>query len=196
MSEETPEVSETTEAPADTEVKAEATEGDTSEAVDLESELAKWKEQARKHERRAKDNAAAAKELDEIKKSQLSEQERLVAETRQSTMQELAGKLVDAEFKAATKGRFVSPDAALAFNRSEFVSPDGDIDTDAIQTWVEANTVTQDQPKVDLGQGQRGDTAKLSMIRSADELSNMSPDDILKARQEGRLDYQSIKGGL
>jgi len=189
---------ETTETPTETEETTEQVEvdadGDTSEAPDLEKELAKWKEQARKQERRAKDNAAAAKELDEIKKSQLSEQERLVAETRQSTMQELAGKLVDAEFKAATKGRYVSPDAALAFDRNEFISPDGDIDTDALQTWVESNTVTTGQPKVDLGQGERGDTAKLSMIRSRDELSDMSPQEILKARTDGRLDYL-LKGG-
>jgi len=189
---------ETTETPTETEETTEQVEvdadGDTSEAPDLEKELAKWKEQARKQERRAKDNAAAAKELDEIKKSQLSEQERLVAETRQSTMQELAGKLVDAEFKAATKGRYVSPDAALAFDRNEFISPDGDIDTDALQAWVESNTVTTGQPKVDLGQGERGDTAKLSVIRSRDELSDMSPAEILKARTDGRLDYL-LKGG-
>lgn len=189
MSEETTDTPEVTEAPAETETQTEAPEGDKPEAVDLESELAKWKEQARKHERRAKDNAAAAKELEEIKKSQLTEQERLVAETRQAAMREVAGKLVDAEFKAATKGRFVSPDAALAFNREEFISPDGDIDADAIQTWVEANTVTTDQPKVDLGQGSRGEGSKASMIRSRDELADMSPQEILKARQDGRLDY-------
>jgi len=189
---------ETTETPTETEETTEQVEvdadGDTSEAPDLEKELAKWKEQARKQERRAKDNAAAAKELDEIKKSQLSEQERLVAETRQATMQELAGKLVDAEFKAATKGRYVSPDAALAFDRNEFISPDGDIDTDALQTWVESNTVTTGQAKVDLGQGERGDTARLSVIRSRDELADMSPAEILKARTDGRLDYL-LKGG-
>lgn len=185
MSEETTEITEET-----TEQEAEVTESvDTSEPVDLEAELAKWKEQARKHERRAKDNAAAAKELDEIKKSQLTEQERLVAEARTATLQEVAGKLVDAEFKAATQGRFVSPEAALAFDRKEFISPDGEIDSDAIRTWVESNTVSPEQPKVDLGQGNRGNDAKLGMIRSRDELQDMSPAEILKARQDGRLDY-------
>lgn len=188
MSEETTATTESTEEQPQQE--AEVTESDdTSEPVDLDAELAKWKEQARKHERRAKDNAAAAKELDDIKKSQLTEQERLVAETRQSTLQEVAGKLVDAEFKAATQGRFVSPDAALAFDRKEFISPDGEIDSDAIRTWVEANTMTPEQPKVDFGQGSRGNDAKLGMIRSRDELQDMSPSEILKARQDGRLDY-------
>lgn len=193
MSEETTtETTETTEQAPQQE--AEVTESaDTVEPDNLEAELAKWKEQARKHERRAKDNAAAAKELDEIKKSQLTDQEKLVAEARQSTLQEVAGKLVDAEFKAATQGRFVSPDAALAFDRKEFISPDGEIDSDAIRTWVESNTVTPEQPKVDLGQGNRGTDAKLGMIRSRDELQDMSSAEILKARQDGRLDYHSLK---
>lgn len=193
MSEETTtETTETTEQAPQQE--AEVTESaDTVEPDNLEAELAKWKEQARKHERRAKDNAAAAKELDEIKKSQLTDQEKLVAEARQSTLQEVAGKLVDAEFKAATHGRFVSPDAALAFDRKEFISPDGEIDSDAIRTWVESNTVTPEQPKVDLGQGNRGTDAKLGMIRSREELQDMSSAEILKARQDGRLDYHSIK---
>lgn len=193
MSEETTtETTDTTEQAPQQE--AEVTESaDTVEPDNLEAELAKWKEQARKHERRAKDNAAAAKELDEIKKSQLTDQEKLVAEARQSTLQEVAGKLVDAEFKAATHGRFVSPDAALAFDRKEFISPDGEIDSDAIRTWVESNTVTPEQPKVDLGQGNRGTDAKLGMIRSREELQDMSSAEILKARQDGRLDYHSIK---
>lgn len=188
MSEETTEVVDTTEETPQQEAEVEVAD-DTSAAVDLESELAKWKEQSRKHERRARDNAAAAKELDEIKKSQLTEQEKLVAEARQSVLQEVAVKLVDAEFKAATQGRFVSPEAALAFDRKEFISPDGEIDSEAIQTWVASNTVTTEAPKVDLGQGSRGDNAKLAMIRSRDELQDMSPQEILKARQDGRLDY-------
>lgn len=186
MSEETPDTTEKTEEPQQ---EAEAPESDDTSGQDgAEAELAKWKEMARKHERRATENAVAAKELDEIKKSQLTEQERLVAEARQSTLLEVAGKLVDAEFKAVTRGRSLAPEAALTFDRNDFISPDGEIDGDAIQTWVESNTVTTEQPKIDLGQGARGNDARLGSIRSREDLATMSREEILKARTDGRLD--------
>ena len=74
---------------------------ETTETVDLSAEVEKWKSLSRKNEQQAKANAQAAKELEELKRSQLSETERLIQqakeETQRSVKQEFAQKLVDAE---------------------------------------------------------------------------------------------------
>ena len=49
----------------------------------LQAQLDHWKNIAKKQEQRAKSNAAAARELEEIKRSQMSAQERLEAERDQ-----------------------------------------------------------------------------------------------------------------
>jgi len=134
----------------------------------------------------------ASKELDEFRKSQLTEQERLIEETKEETARavrfEFAEKLVDAELKSYLKGRTIDSGALFEFNKSAFVNETGDIDSEAIATWVEAHSMTAEMPKPDLGQGQRGTKKGLSQIRSRDELETMSPADILDARKDGRLD--------
>lgn len=50
---------------------------------DASKELEHWKSMSRKNEQRARANASAARELEEIKRSQMSEQERLQAERDQ-----------------------------------------------------------------------------------------------------------------
>ena len=56
-------------------------EGDSDGKPDpLQAQLDHWKTIAKKQEQRAKSNAAAAKELEDIKRSQMSAQERLEAE--------------------------------------------------------------------------------------------------------------------
>jgi myosin heavy subunit len=140
----------------------------------------------------------ASKELDEYRQSQLTEQERLVAKTKEETRQEvkveLAGKLVEAELKSALKNRNLIGDAILDFNIKSFIDETGDVDSEAIATWVEAHSTQAEAPKPDLGQGVRGTTGSQAQIRSRDELSNMTPDEILKARKDGRLD--SLMGKL
>lgn len=77
-----------------------------------QKEVEKWQALARKHEQRAKDNADAAKALDEVKRSQMSDQERAVAEakaaTRAEILAEVGSKFVAAEFKVAAAGRTVN----------------------------------------------------------------------------------------
>ena len=65
----------------DDETESEAPE----EQPDLASELERWKANSRKNERRARENAAAAKELAEIKKAGMSDAERLQAELAEAT---------------------------------------------------------------------------------------------------------------
>ncbi len=188
------EVQETTDQVEET-TEAQATEETTpeSEMDTLRAELDKWKSMSRKNEQTAKANAQAAKELEEIKKSQLTDQEKLIEQTKEETAtairKEFAGKLVDAEFKGQLQGRTLKGDAILSFNKDEFITDTGDIDTEAIQQWVEANSNQSDVPVPDLGQGARGTNPSKSQIRSRDELSNMTPAEILAARTDGRLDY-------
>ena len=175
--------------------EAEATEATTpeSEMDTLRAELDKWKSMSRKNEQQAKANAQAAKELEEIKKSQLTDTEKLVEQTKEETAaavrKEFATKLVDAELKSQLHGRALTGDAVLSFDKNQFITDSGDIDTEAIQQWVEANSKQTDVPAPDLGQGARGTNPAKAQIRSRDELTNMTPAEILAARQDGRLDY-------
>lgn len=182
-------MAENTETP---EVEETAIEDNSTATVDLASEVEKWKSLSRKNEQQAKANAQAAKELEELKRSQLSDTEKLIESAKQETQkavrQEFAQKLVDAELKAALNGRVLEGQALLEFNKSSFITEDGDIDSTSIQSWVEAHSQTPTVPTYNLGQGARGTTASAATIRSREELSTMSPAEILAARKDGRLD--------
>lgn len=134
----------------------------------------------------------ASKELSEARLASLTDQERLVedakTETAKQIRMEFAEKLVEAELKSALNGRVLNGDAVLQFDKATFVDDNGDIDSESIATWVDAHSTQAEAPKPDLGQGARGSTKSQAQIRSRDELANMSPDEILKARKEGRLD--------
>jgi seryl-tRNA synthetase len=136
--------------------------------------------------------ADASTELDEIRKSQLSDTERLIEQTKDDTRRavrlEFAEKLVEAELKSSLKGRTLEGDSILTFDKTAFIDDSGDIDSEAIATWVEAHSTHADAPKPDLGQGARGDKNSLAQVRTRDELTNMSPAEILQARKDGRLD--------
>ena len=170
----------------------ETTTPELSEMDQLKAEVDKWKSLSRKNEQQAKANLAAAKELEEIRLSQLTDTEKLVEQTKIETAQairrEFATKLVDAELKAHLNGRVLEGGALLEFDKSSFIQDDGNIDSEAIQSWVEAHSKTNEMPAPDLGQGTRGVNPSKAQIRSRDELSNMSPAEILEARKEGRLD--------
>lgn len=172
--------------------EAQPAEQEETVTVDLESEVEKWKSLSRKNEQQARANALAAKELEELKKSQLSETERLIEstkdETRLAVRMEFAEKLVDAELKSNLTGRVLEGNALLDFDKSAFIDGDGNVDSEAVQVWVDAHSTKTDAPKPDLGQGARGSTTSLSQIRSRDELHNMSSKEIMAARADGRLD--------
>lgn len=181
-------MAETTEAPQ----AEETTSQESTEKVDLSAEVEKWKSLSRKNEQQAKANAQAAKELEELKRSQLSETERLIQQAKEETQRavkmEFAQKLVDAELKAALNGKVLDGGALLEFNKSQFISEDGEIDSSSIQSWVEAHSKTATSPTPDLGQGARGTNQSKALIRSREELATMSPAEILAARKDGRLD--------
>jgi hypothetical protein len=151
----------------------------------LAKQRAELKELKRTH-------SQASKELDEFRKSQLTEQERLIEQTKEDTARavrlEFAEKMVEAELKGSLKGRALVGDAILEFDKKAFIDDSGNIDSEAIATWVETHSTTTEAPKPDLGQGPRGTNRSLAQIRSRDELSTMTPAEILAARKDGRLD--------
>lgn len=153
MSENTTETTEATETTETTDA--------TTDTVDLAAEAEKWKALSRKHEQQAKANAAAAKELDDLRRASLTDAEKLVEQTREETRRavqlEYATKLVDAELKAALNGKSLQGDAILGFDKTKFVNADGEVDSAAIMAWVEAHTKPADATSApNLGQGSRG----------------------------------------
>lgn len=131
----------------------------TTEGKDLEAEVEKWKELSRKNEERAKANAGAAKELEELKKTTMSDTDKAIEAARKEGATEAAKKagarLVDAEVKAAAAGRKVDVAALLeGLDRSRFLTEDGEPDTKAIEEWVE-KVAPEKGETPDLGQGSR-----------------------------------------
>lgn len=134
-------------------------------------DAAKWKAMARKHEAKAKENAAAATELAALKASQLSETEKLAAakdaaEKRAAAMVERA---VNAEVRALAVADFADPsDAVDAIRATDFVNSEGEIDLDAVKAklsdlldakphWKRAPAAAPvpPKPRPDPGQGAR-----------------------------------------
>jgi len=91
-------------------------------------------------------------------------------------------------------GRSLDGSSLLDFDKSSFIQADGNIDSEAIQSWVEAHSTKAEQTIPDLGQGARGQNPSKSQIRSRDELKSMSPAEIMAATKDGRLD--SLMGKL
>lgn len=121
--------------------------------------------EARKHEDRAKANAAAAKELETLKQSSMTEQQKAVeaakGEARTETLREVGGKLAEAAIRVAAAGRQVDVDALLeGIDASKFLDDNGDPNAKAITAWVDrvapADDGTKPPPKRDLGLGARG----------------------------------------
>lgn len=139
--------------------------------TDWHAEAQKWQALAQKHESRAKANAAAAKDLERVRRESMSEQERAAAEAadkaKHDAWQEAAAKfghrMVIAEFRAASAGRLGSQQLEALMGRIDltgFLTDDGDVDTAAVASFVDS-LVPSDQARAfpDLGQGARGTTA-------------------------------------
>lgn len=100
-----------------------------------------WKALARQWEKRAKDNRGAAEELAALKASQMSEQEKAVAQAekagRTAAAVEYGAKLAAAHFEAAVARAGIDlGDAADLIDTTRFVDKDGEVDTDGIKAAV------------------------------------------------------------
>lgn len=118
-----------------------------ADETDWKAEAEKYKALSRKHEQRAKQNAGAAKELDELKAAQLTEQEKAVKEARDEGLAEGLKngnqRLIRAEVIAAAAGKVADPEDAYAILTANGalagleVDTDGHVDTAAISAAVD-----------------------------------------------------------
>lgn len=154
----------TTENDTSTETEDEQeTEGQPAKGEpDHKAEAAKWKALARKHETQAKTNASAAKELAEVRKSSMTDQEKAVAKARDEAKVEAraemaAGRAEDAiRFAIGDRLPAGDLDELLAdLNLTRFVKEDGTFDRDKVKAYVD-RIAPQKRRQVDLGQGARG----------------------------------------
>ncbi|WP_052061928.1 hypothetical protein [Rhodococcoides fascians] len=74
-----------------------------------------WKAQARKHEQRAKENAAAARELAKLKQSQMSEVEKAATERDEARQAADATRAENARLRAAVKYKNLTEDDIETF---------------------------------------------------------------------------------
>jgi hypothetical protein len=149
-----------TDAPTDT--QPDATDTDTT---DWKAEAEKFKSLARKHEDRAKANAQAQKELDDLRKASMTDLEKAIADAttkaRTDTLTEVGGKLAIAEIRAAAAGRLGDQQFTALLegvDPTRFLNVDGDVDTDRVKQFVEGiapqpTENTDPFAGLDLGQG-------------------------------------------
>lgn len=155
-------------------------------------DVAKWKSLARKHESEAKKLRA---EADKLRASSQTDAEKAVetakAEGRQAAQLEFGQRLAGAEIKAALTGVVPNPAEIVEdLNLAKYVTDDGEVDGEAVAALKKKyeGFARQGRPGPDLGQGRRGDApAGKDQLTKAD-LDRMTPEQIVKARREGRLD--------
>lgn len=193
---------------------AEGGEGEGGSGTDPVAEAAKWKDLARKHEARAKANAKAAKELDELRVASMNDNEKAIAEAkrqgRQEATAELSEKIVGARIEAALTGVVPDPAAIVDdLNLGKYVTESGDVDTEAIEALrvkyaaLNAGGAASDEgngnggkskPKPDLKQGNRGNGSGGKPQLTRAQLTGMTPEAIEQARLDGQLnDVLGIK---
>lgn len=131
---------------------------------DWKADAEKWKELARKHEERAKANAGAVKELEDLKKASMTETEKAVSEAKAAGMSEGLAKgqarLVAAEVRAAAAGRLPAEqlkELVDGLDLAKFVGDDGDVDEAKVKKLIDAVAPGMNGKRnTDLGQGARG----------------------------------------
>ena len=137
------------------------TESETPDVESLTAELAKWKAQSRKHEERAKANAKAATELEDLRQKTMTDQERAVATAREEARAEALaeageGRAIDA-IRAAAAGRPVDVEALVeGVDPARFLGDTGEPDREAIEAWISRVAPERAAAGSDFGQGARG----------------------------------------
>lgn len=149
-----PTATEPTEAPAT----------DPAQGADPAAEVARLRDElkkARKWEERAKANAEAARQLEELRRRHESDQERAVREAREAAraevLAEIASERVADAFRVAVAGRDIDVDDVLdGIDLAKFAGEDGTPDRDRIHTFVDRIAPARESVPLDLGQGARG----------------------------------------
>jgi membrane protein involved in colicin uptake len=140
----------------------------TEDQKDWKAEFEKLQANSRKWEDRAKANAQASKELEQLRQQHESDQERAVREARDQARAEAmaefgADRVADA-FRVAAAGRDIDVDELLDDLKVEkFIGDDGTPNRDAVQQFIDRIKPAATEPgqpaPLDLGQGARGGQA-------------------------------------
>lgn len=159
------------------------------------------KQKLRDAEKRAREAAAEAAQFRreaELRDKPAEEQalEAARAEARAEANAKANERILRSELKAAAAGKLADPtDAALFIDLTQFdVSGDGDVDSDALNDAIadliqrKPHLAAQKQNRFDgnADQGPKRE-AGVQQITDREQLKSMSPEEIVKARNEGRL---------
>lgn len=169
------------------------TTGNTSNnpVVDQASEVDKWKALSRKNENELE---KARKELDQLRKASMSDSEKAIQEAkeegRKAALSEVGGRLAEAEIKAsaASQGRKVPDGFEKFLDMNSFMADDGTVNAETVSAFINSLPVVDTGPKfpqgVGLGHQGEGGVSQLSY----EQMQSMTPEEIVKARKEGRFD--------
>lgn len=152
--------------------------------TDWEAEAEKWKALSRKNEAQAKENAAKAKKLDEIELANKTELERVQAalEAAEKRAAETESTALRAQV-ALAKGLTPTQAKRLVGSTLEEL----EADADELLADLKAHA-PKPAPSSD-GQGKQGEpVGQAKQITSRDQLKSMTPEQVVAARKEGRLD--------
>lgn len=157
--------------------------------------------------RRKLDEAAPKlAEYDKVLDSQKTAEQKAqdAAAAAEKRAQALVDRATRAEIKALAADGFADPtDAIGALDTSKYVTPEGDVDTESIKSdladlltrkphWAKAPSSRVPAPNP--AQGASGSGSPASQLTRTD-LAKMSPQEIVKAREDGRLDNLLKTGG-
>ena len=174
---------------------AEALRDEGKRALDrMKAERNEWKAKARKAEKRVADLLERVEALDNG--GRVDEAAKAAREAEAAAIAKANERILKAEIKAAAAGKLADPSDALRFlDLSDFeVSPEGDVDAEAIaeaidglvksKPYLSAATVRRFQGSADGG-ARKGPQEPSQLTR--EDLKRMTPEEINKARIEGRL---------
>jgi hypothetical protein len=151
-----------------------------TDAPDLAAEAEKWKALARKNEQRAKENADKAKRFDEFEEAQKTEQQKLTERAERAEQALVAAE--SARLRASIAAKHGVPEALLTGSTEEALE-------EAAVALLAFKGTQPSTPSSD-GQGKQGAPidGQAKPITSIDELKKLSPEEVNKARRDGRLD--------
>ena len=185
----------------DTDVTTDDTTTSTTstDTPDLAAELARWKAEARKHEQRAKQNAAAAEKLSKIEEASKSELERAQAaatqaeERAKAAEERIARALTKAAVSAAaSKAGAVDADAVFALLPSDSITVEGDdvkgVD-EAIKALRETKPYLFAKQKPQPGSADGGRQSDKQAQWTREDLRGKSSAEIEAARKAGLLTH-------
>lgn len=152
-------------------------EPSATDPTDWKAEAEKFKGLHKKQEERAKLNAAAAKELEDLKRQNMSDVDAAIAKARDETTAQVTAqfgtRLAGEAIRAAAVGRVADVDALIeGVDAGKFLDAEGNPDRDAITAWMDriAPVVVEQTPGTpllppgfyDLAQGTRTPTATVA----------------------------------